>query len=114
MATAALAIFGGCSLAQKRPLPHRDSGPIRVIGRTSLSPRQLVYLVRVGDRVLILGSGSQGPPTSLGEVTDPAEVARLDPRRPTRPTATPAAVATASPSTRPSTGFDRRIGDDDE
>ncbi len=112
---AALAVFGGVSLAQKRFLPGRDSGPLQVVGRASLSPRQSVYLVRVGGRVLILGSGPQGPPSALGEITDAAELARLAPRRPARPSPPVAAPANVSVPLRPnSTGFDRRIGDDDE
>jgi flagellar protein FliO/FliZ len=100
----ALAIFGGASLASKRFLPARDSGPIRVVGRTALSPRHSVYLLRVGDRVLILGTGPQGAPANLGEVTDPAELARLVPRR-------AAAEAVATVRTTPT--FDQRIGGDE-
>jgi flagellar protein FliO/FliZ len=105
---AALAVFGGVSLASKRFLPSRDSGPIRVVGRSSLSTKHSACLLRVGDRVLIVGIGPQGPPTTLGEITDPAELARLAPRR--EPRATPGPKA-AQP--RPSAGFDRRIGDDE-
>ena len=105
---AALAVFGGASVASKRFLPSRDSGPIRVVARSALSTKHSVYLVRVGDRVLILGAGPQGAPSTLGEVTDPAELARLAPRRVPRPNLEP----TAAPA-RPSTGFDRRIGDDE-
>src|SRR6185312_1650201 len=72
---AALAVFGGVSVASKRFLPSRDSGPFQVVGRSALSPKHSVYLLRVGDRVLILGAGPQGPPSTLGEVTDPAELA---------------------------------------
>ena len=87
--------------------PGRDAGPLRVVGRTSLSPKHSVYLLRVGDRVLIVGTGPQGPPSLLGEVTDPAELARLAPAlrdRRRRP---------GPRRARPSTGFDRRIGDDE-
>ena len=105
---AALAVFGGASVASKRFLPSRDSGPIQVVGRSSLSAKHSVYLLRVGDRVLILGAGPQGAPSTLGEVTDPAELARLAPRRAPRPPHEP----TSAPA-RPSTGFDRRIGDDE-
>jgi flagellar protein FliO/FliZ len=105
---AALAVFGGVSVASKRFLPSRDSGPIQVVGRSALSTKHSVYLLRVGDRVLILGAGPQGAPSTLGEVTDPAELARLVPRRGTRPPLDPT-VAPASPST----GFDRRIGDEE-
>jgi flagellar protein FliO/FliZ len=103
----ALAVFGGVSVASKRFLPSKDTGPFQVVGRSALSPKHSVYLLRVGDRVLILGAGPQGPPSTLGEVTDPAELARLAPRRALRPANEPAA------STRPMAGFDRRIGDDE-
>jgi flagellar biogenesis protein FliO len=105
---AALAVFGGLSLASKRFLPSRDSGPIRVIGRSALSTKHSACLLRVGDRVLIVGIGPQGPPSTLGEVTDPLELARLVPPREARPTPEPRAVPP-----RPSAGFDRRIGDDE-
>ncbi len=101
---AALAVVGGVSLASRRFLPSRDSGPLQVVGRAGLSPKQSVYLLRVGDRVLILGAGPQGPPAALGEVTDPAELARLAPRR--APGTGPDA-----PTPRATPGFDRRIGD---
>ncbi len=105
---AILAIFGGVSLASRRFLPSRDSALLQVVGRSSLSSKHSVYLLRVGDRVLILGAGPQGPPSTLGEVTDPLELARLAPRRTPRPT-----PESSTPSNRPSTGFDRRIGDDE-
>lgn len=74
-----LAAFGGLSLANRRGLlpTRRESGPLEVVGRVSLSARHAVYLLRTGDRVLIVGTGSQGPPTLLGELTDPAERVRL-------------------------------------
>jgi flagellar biogenesis protein FliO len=125
---AALAAFGGVSLASRRFLPTADSGPIRVVGRTSLSGKHSACLLRVGDRVLIVGLGPQGPPSTLGEITDPAELVRLAPGRfvrpapvedspeakPSRPpmVARPVRLA-ASGSARPSAGFDRRIGDDE-
>jgi flagellar protein FliO/FliZ len=102
---AALAVCGGVSVASRRFLPTGDSGPIRVIGRSALSPKHSACLLRVGDRVLIVGFGPQGAPSTLGEVTDPAELARLAPRR-------PSPTSQAVPA-RPSTGFDRRIGDDE-
>ena len=71
----ALAAFGGVAAASRRFLPAREgsgSGSLRVVGRVALSAKQSVYLVRAGDRVLILGGGGQGPPSLLGEMTDPA------------------------------------------
>lgn len=73
---AALAGFGGLGLVSKRlglvPGGHAAApGGLKVIGRTSLSPRHSVYLLQAGDRVLIVGTGSQGAPSLLGEL-DPA------------------------------------------
>ena len=69
----ALALFGAGSVAARRLLPRGDAGPLamRVVGRANLSPRHAVALLRVGDRTLILGTGPQGPPTLLGEWTEP-------------------------------------------
>jgi flagellar biogenesis protein FliO len=64
----ALAAFGGMSVAARKFLPQSESGPLRVLGRTSLSPKHAVYLLKAGDKVLIVGTGPQGPPTLLGEM----------------------------------------------
>ncbi len=117
---AALAVVGGISLASKRFNLNlgigavRDLGSVGVVGQTRLSPKHAVYLVRVGDRVLIVGAGQGGSPATLGEVTDPTELARLIPRRVVRPgtTASSAPAIRAAGSGRP-TGFDQRIGDDE-
>ncbi len=114
---AAFAVVGGASLASKRFGLNlnlgltRETGPVAVVGQTRLSPKHSVYLVRVGGRVLILGAGQGGSPTTLGEVTDPSELARLIPQRPARPSASTPAVKVAGLA-RP-TGFDQRIGDDE-
>ncbi len=108
---AALAVVGGASVASKRFPPGRDSGPLRVVGRASLSPKHSVYLLRVGDRVLIVAAGPQGPPASLGEVTDPAELARLAPRRGGETAPTSTSTPTPTSPARVTPGFDRRIGD---
>lgn len=106
----ALAAFGGLALLSRRFLPAREfgGGSLRVVGRVSLSPRQAVYLVRVGDRTLIVGAGSQGPPALLGEWADPAPAEPSAPAR--RAPAVPRPVTVAVP--RPG-GFDQRIGDDE-
>jgi flagellar biogenesis protein FliO len=74
-----LAVLGVISLVSKRwrVLPRGNNGPLQVVGRTHLSPRQCVYLLRAGDRVLIVGAGTQGAPTLLGELTDRDELGRL-------------------------------------
>ena len=51
-------------------------GPIRVLARANLSPKERLLLVRMGGRVLLLGSAPGGL-TTLSEVTDPDEVSEL-------------------------------------
>lgn len=66
----ALAACGWWSVAARRYRPGSVAGAagLRVVGRTSLSPRHVVYLLRAGDRVLIVGTGPQGAPSLLGEL----------------------------------------------
>ena len=114
---AAFAVVGGVSLASKRFGLNlnlglaREAGSVAVVGQTRLSPKHSVYLVRVGGRVLILGAGPGGSPSTLGEVTDPGELARLIPQRAVRPGSAPPAVKLTTASR--TTGFDQRIGDDE-
>lgn len=95
-----LAVIGGIGVATRRQLPGLASGPLRVVGRTSLSPKHTVYLLRAGSRVLIVGAGPQGAPSLLGELSDPEDLAAFAP--PGRRAST---VTTSS--------FDRRVGDDE-
>lgn len=95
----ALAVVGGISIASRRHLPRAAVGPMRVVGRTSLSPRHTVYLLEVDGRVLIVGAGTQGPPALLGELPGPAHRGEG-----------PGAEPTASPPTH--VRFDRRVGGD--
>ena len=72
--TLALAVGGAVCMASRRylPQPAATSGPaLRVVGRTRLSPKQTVYLLQAGARVLVVGTGGQGAPTLLGEWTEP-------------------------------------------
>jgi hypothetical protein len=73
-----LAVFGGISLASRRFLPGRDSGPLRVIGRAALSSKHSVCMVRANNRILLIGVGPQGSPSLLG---DWAESDTTSPRR---------------------------------
>jgi flagellar protein FliO/FliZ len=67
---AALFVCGAVSVASRRYVPRASQGLVRVIGRTSLSPKHSVYLLQVADRVLIVGAGPQGAPSLLGELDD--------------------------------------------
>lgn len=52
------------------------SAPISVLGRTCVSARQQVLLIRVGRRLVLVGSGPEGM-TPLTEIRDADEVAEL-------------------------------------
>lgn len=49
---------------------------VQWLGSTPLSPQQSIHLVRIGERILVLGSGSDGLRT-LSEITDPSEQTHL-------------------------------------
>ena len=49
---------------------------IDVMGRRTVDPRNSIYIVRVGSKILLLGASGNGL-TTLSEVTDPVEVASL-------------------------------------
>jgi hypothetical protein len=71
----ALAGLGWASLAARRSAPFggREVGPIRVIGRTGLGPRHAVYVLRSGDRLLVVGTGPAGPPSLLATLSEPGQ-----------------------------------------
>jgi len=70
----ALAICGAVGVLARRFSPRVANGAIQVVGRVSLSPKHTVYLLRVGQRVLLVGAGPQGAPALLGELDDLPEV----------------------------------------
>jgi len=53
-----------------------SSGPFQGLAAIRLSPRHQVHLVRMGRRLLVIGLAGDTM-TSLGEVTDPAEIDEL-------------------------------------
>lgn len=56
-----------------KPTAAAPREAIEVLGRCRIEPRQSVYLVRLGSRILVLGSGG-GELSTLSEVTDAVEV----------------------------------------
>lgn len=48
-------------------------GRVRVLERVALDPRRALYLVRVGDKVLLIGAGDGAAPAVLAEL-DPADL----------------------------------------
>lgn len=51
-------------------------GPLQVVAQTGLSGRHRLFLVRLGERLVLIGAGPQHL-TTLSEVTDPRERDRL-------------------------------------
>jgi len=70
-----LAALGGGSVAAKRLklVPGREAAALEVVGRTFLTPKHAVYLVRAGGRTLLIGTGPQGAPSLLGELPNDTE-----------------------------------------
>ena len=79
-----LALAGVCALAWfgLRVLARRGFGgagkgaaaaAVRVLARVPLESRKSLYVIRAGDRVLLIGTGEAGPPTLLAEL-DPSSV----------------------------------------
>jgi flagellar biogenesis protein FliO len=62
VALAVLLLYGARRLGVGRPL-----GPLELLGRLPLEPRRSIYLVRVADRVLIVGASEAGL-TRLGQL----------------------------------------------
>lgn len=61
-ALAVLVLYGA-----RRMGVGRSAGPMQIVGRLSLEPRRAIYLVRVVDQVLIIGSTERGL-TKLGDI----------------------------------------------
>jgi flagellar protein FliO/FliZ len=53
--------------------PAGQAGPMEVLARASVAPRQQLLLVRLGKRLVLIGAGG-GTMTTLAEVSDDAEV----------------------------------------
>lgn len=74
----ALILLGGRWL--RRAAPHRFGGlapaAVDLLGSCPITPHTALHVVRVGERLLVLGSGSDGLRT-LMEVSDRAEAAHL-------------------------------------
>lgn len=55
--------------AARRAGVGRQSGPLQLVGRLPLDARRAVYLVKVADKVIVIGASEAGL-TRLGEVDD--------------------------------------------
>jgi len=68
--TLALAVCGGIYAVCRRFLPQSAAGAVCVVSRVSLSPKHSVYMLRIGRRVLLVGTGPQGAPSLIAELDD--------------------------------------------
>ena len=55
--TLVLAVCGAICVAARKFWPQESAGSVRVVGRVSLSARHSIFLVRAGERVLLIGTG---------------------------------------------------------
>lgn len=53
-----------------------STGALKLIARATLSPKHQMFLVRMGNRLMLIGAGPQGLAT-LSEITDAGEAAQL-------------------------------------
>ncbi len=69
-----------CAWIVKKIQPLKVQGlstdVVEVLGKRPLDPRQQIYLIRCGSRILVVGSSLQGMST-LAEITDPEEMDML-------------------------------------
>ena len=109
----ALAICGAACAAARKYWPQNSTGLVRVVGRVSLSPRQSIFLVRAGRRVILIGAGGQGAPTLLGELSETEQTEDQEEAADPEPSSFPgpAGLRTPHAGRRTVTGPDRRLGD---
>jgi flagellar protein FliO/FliZ len=55
---------------------------LRVLRRLPLEPRKSLYLVRAGKRLLLIGTGGDGPPSLIAELDESALAAEQSPESP--------------------------------
>ena len=64
-----LALLGLRSLAIRQRWPGGGWATLAIVGRVSLSSRHQVVAIQVGENVLLVGIGPQGPPSLLTELS---------------------------------------------
>lgn len=95
LALGAIGVVGRSARERGR---SRTGGSLAVVDRVSISPKHAVFLVRAGDRTLIIGTGPQGPPALLGELESTPADADAEPIAP--PSAFASLVESAGRLTR--------------
>lgn len=72
--TLVLAGAGVIAALLRRNFAQTGGATIAVISRVHLSPKHTVYLLRVGRRVLLVGTGPHGAPALIGELDELADL----------------------------------------
>ena len=57
-------------ILKQNPGSRTQTTSLQVIARQPLGPRHSIYTVRIGSRILLVGTGTQGPPSLLTELDD--------------------------------------------
>jgi flagellar biogenesis protein FliO len=79
-------------------LPAVDGGlQLRVLARVALEPRKALYLVRAGERTLLLATGEAGPPSLLIDFGPAPERPAADGAQPPAATGDSAAQSGSAP-----------------
>lgn len=110
-----LAICGAICLAARKYRPGDAAVPLRVVGRVSLASRHSIFMVRVGRRVLLVGTGSQGAPSLLGELYDDDQIDETNDSGAGAGGSEPeprAETSAAAPGFSAMRGLDVRLGDE--
>ncbi len=71
-----LAVWLLKKIMQVRRFPGAGAGPVRILAYHYIAPKKAIALVRIVDRVLVLGVADQSI-TTLGELS-PEEIQRID------------------------------------
>jgi flagellar biogenesis protein FliO len=76
-----IVVIWGLSVLLKRFVTVRglasSSESLKVLYTLSLTPTRTLYLVRLADRVLLIGSGDGGGLRTLADISDPEEVSAI-------------------------------------
>lgn len=73
LAAGAVVLIASRRFARNAGLAEQSSGErAKVVSRVSLTPRQSIHVVRIGDRTLVIGTGPQSAPVTLAQWSDPA------------------------------------------
>jgi flagellar biogenesis protein FliO len=74
-----VALLGIVAAAARKLAPIHSTAAARVVGRIPLSPKHALYLLEIGDRRLLLGTGPQAAPSLITELEPDSTLERTGP-----------------------------------